>query len=98
MQNAHLILTLLDALRVETFGVDPMGTRPIFDCTRLLKVDTVYKRLLDFSFYILRRSTARLFSQMLIEQVISAFLNNDMHGSSEIINVPFINLVHIVLL
>ena len=98
VNKTHLILTLLNALRVKTFGVDPLGTRPVFDCTRLLKVDAVYKRLLDFSFYILRRSTARLFCQMLIEQVIIAFLNNDMHGSSEIINVPFINLIYIVLL
>lgn len=35
---------------------------------------------------------------MLIEQIVIAFLDNYLHGSSEVINVPFINLVNIVLL
>lgn len=40
----------------------------------------------------------RLFAQIFVKQGVITFLDNDLHRVSEVINVPFINIVDIVLL
>lgn len=93
-----MLLTLLVTFGVETFGFNLLRTGPVINSIGLLQVDTVDKFPLAFWLCVLNGGSTRLFAQVFVKQSIVVFLDNDLHSSSKVINVPIINLVDIVLL